>query len=439
MKRLIKYIILVCCICLLNACEETKEKGNKPDPIVKYEIIPIHGGAIVNYSIPADPEILYVMAEYERNGNPFTERSSYHNNSITIQGFNTTGTVNAVIYTVNRHEVKSDPLQIAFQPLEPVVSLVRQSTKIVDGFGGIIVSWENIYEIDLAIHLMVDSLGTKIEKDVFFSSRESDTYPFRGFEPVETNYALTFSDKWGNVSDTLFYTGTPIPEYEVPKPWFDRRALIPYDNTTTSAAAAYGFPNVWDGGFAMTQRYLPLSGGSGSSMTFEFPVAVKLSRMVMWPYMHPTYTAKENVYGQVHIHVFEMWGTMEIDQSKLPPADPSYWLHPFSADQNDLEPPWQGSFADLTPEEIQELPDCFAKDWIYLGRYSIERLDLQGASDEEIWAQGERGHPFDFPDLPPVKVIRFFPIATRDASPPASNYWQICELSFWGDTSIGDK
>lgn len=438
MKNLVKILMMLGCICWLNACDDSEQGGDKPVRIENYNVTPIYGGATVTYTIPSARNILYVMAEYERNGKTYTERSSVYNNYITIQGFNTTEKVTATLYTVNINEMKSEPLTIEFVPLEALVNLARKSTSIKDDWGGLLISWENIYETDFAIHLLArDSLNRWEEKGLTFSSMKSDKHNFRGLEPVETSFALTFEDKWGNTSDTLFYTGIPLNEVEVSKPWRDLRGAIPYDNVT-QLSSAYDFTKLFDGAFGNNYRYLTGNGSTGSSITFEFDRVVKLSRVAIWS--NPEGGGRpvtDNVYGEVHVVEFEMWGTKSLDLSKLTPENRAYWLHPFSATQQGGVMPWVGRFSRLTPEQIEEIPANFAKDWVYLGHFFVERLDLLGASENDILAKGIEGFHFDISiDCEPVKIVRFFPLATRDNSPPPNNYWQIGELTFWGDDSV---
>jgi len=422
MKNLVKFIILICCnICFLGACKENQQDGKKPEPIEKYSVTLTHGGAIITYIIPKDPDILYVLAEYERNGKPFTERSSAFINSLSIEGFDTKESVNANLFTVNRNEIKSDPLKIVFTPLESPVSLAGKSAEVVPAFGGIMVSWENNGKSVLALRVMVDEDGKKVEKAIHFSEMASAKYTFRGFESVETSFALTFEDRWGNISDTVFYIGVPLPEVLIPKPYEDLRRLIPYDNIT-DLSATYAFSKLFDNIIGVSSRYLSVSGSTGSSMTFDFGQVVKLSRWAMWPGAggQGTRPGGEDVYGEVNVHEVEMWGTA-LAPIQLPVSNTSYWLHPYSANQNSLE----------LPERT------FMDDWVYLGRYAIERLDLMGASEAEIAQKGGEGHHFDIPfECGPVRIIRFFPLCTREGCPPPNNYWQMGELSFWGDTTI---
>jgi hypothetical protein len=133
-----------------------------------------------------------------------------------------------------------------------------------------------------------------------------------------------------------------------------------------------------------------------------------------------------------------MWGTKEVP-SNLPLTNRPYWLHPFSAAQTGQASPWRHPFSALTPEEVQALPDCFAKDWVYLGHHKVERLDLASppASLDDISAQGKAGFQFEIPiEAGPVRMIRLFPIAIMDGSPPPMNYWQVAEITLFGDNTI---
>ena len=438
MKTIKILIFILGVVCWLNACDENRESDEKPARIENYTVTPIYGGATVTYTVPSGRNILYVMAEYERNGKSYTVRSTVYNNYLTIEGFNTTEKVSATLYTVNHSEMKSDPLTVEFVPLEALVNLAKTSANVKDDWGGLLITWENIYETDFAIRLFArDSLNQWEEKGLTFSSMKSDKHNFRGLDAVETSFALTFEDKWGNTSDTLYYTGIPLNEIEVPKPWRDLRATIPYDNAT-ELNASYAFTKLFDGAFGNNFRYLTANGSTGSSMTFEFDRVVKLSRVAIWS--NPEGGGRpvtDNVYGEVHLVEFEIWGTKALDLSKLTPENRAYWLHPFSAAQQGGVAPWTGRFSNLTPEQIAEIPDNFAKDWVYLGHFFVERLDLMGASENDILEKGIEGFHFDISiDCEPVKVIRFFPLATRDNSPPPNNYWQIGELTFWGDDSV---
>ena len=416
-------IILV----LLSACNDKAQEGEKPDPIVSWSVTPLHGGATISYTLPSSRNTLYVLAEYERNGKQTVERSSIYKNSITMEGFKTTDPVSVTLYAVSRNEeIKSDPVVVVIEPLESPISMLYNSTHINITFGGIIVRWENITNAEISARLLVKEEDKMVQKDIVFSSLASVTQTFRGFEDVETTFALTFEDQWDNASDTIYFTGTPLYEVEVDKPWSDLRAQIPYDNVT-DLPGDYVLSKVWDGSTGNFNRYLNVSGSMGCSFTIDLRQVVKLNRMIMWPYMGVEfgYTPSVGVYQSAHIMRFEMWGTKELDISKLPPAtDSVYWLHPLSAVMYGKELP------ELVPGK------SFMVDWVYLGEHAVERLDqLPVINEDDIKALGERGHEFIISqDCEPVRIIRIFPLENSWAAPPLNNYWHIAELSFFGDT-----
>src|SRR5665647_401131 len=240
------FIMVALALCSFFACNKKADKPWTPGPIEGYQVTPINGGAIITYSIPKDPDILYVMAEYERNGAVFTEKSSVYTNSLTIEGFHTTNKVKVTLYKVNKQEQKSEPFELEFTPLESLVSLAKDSLIMVTGFAGIVASWSNPAATELAVRLMVKNKNNVMEtKEVYFSSLKNEKHAFRGFEHKEYTFAIAFEDKWGNSSDTTYFTTTPFYEIMIPKPYVDFRAIIPYDNTT-DYSSAHSFPTIWD-------------------------------------------------------------------------------------------------------------------------------------------------------------------------------------------------
>jgi len=433
MKSLVKFFILVCCICFLDACNDQQQEGAKPDPILDCTVTPIHGGAVINYTIPPSRDILYVLVEYKRNGVTLTDIASIHDNYLTIEGFDTTDEVNVSLYTVNHDEIRSAPKNLVFNPLESPLSLTCKTVSLYVTFGGLAVEWENLTSAELGVRLSVEEDGEWVENAMYFST-ESEKYVFRGFLNVPTKFAVTFEDKWGNVSETYYFDGTPFFETEVETPWGDLRQMIPYDNVTEEGTAS--FERLWDGRtewlYGQTY-YRTASASQGSSFTFDLNNVVKLSRMIIWPVaLSPTYGASA-VYGFFHVNEFEMWGCKKLDPDRLRPAPEDYWLHPFSAAQAGKTLPWTHPFSDLAPEQIQAIPgDNFAKDWVYLGHYKVTRM----VTAADMLQQEALGHHFDIPiTCESVRFIRFFPVQTASVPPP-NNYWSIGEMKFFGDNTV---
>ena len=121
MKRIYAAIVFLMCSASLTAMSgcsgDEGPAGPEPPVIEDYVITPINGGGIATYSIPDSEEVMYVMAEYERNGKKCVERSSVYSNTIRMEGFATTDPVTVTFYTVARNGVKSEPVVRTFEPL----------------------------------------------------------------------------------------------------------------------------------------------------------------------------------------------------------------------------------------------------------------------------------------------------------------------------------
>src|SRR5690606_23643275 len=169
--------------------------------------------------------------DYEQDGELYTEKSDSYNHQVRIEGFNHQNEVTAQLYKVNKNGERSRPLEIKFTPLESVVKLAYQSLDLTFTFGGVIARWENLTNTSLGVHLIgANEITNEMEtKEVYFSAAEQDVYAFRGFESEEATFGVYFQDKWGNLSDTVFLSGSPLYETVIEKPYTDFRGQIPYD------------------------------------------------------------------------------------------------------------------------------------------------------------------------------------------------------------------
>jgi hypothetical protein len=404
------------------SCNREEKKAMQPwnsGPIEGYAVTPIYGGATISYTIPNDPEVLYVMAEYERNGKVFTEKSSVYKNTLTVEGFDKQNTVKVTLYKVNHEKQRSEPVTVEFQPLESIVSIAKNSLKFTTGFGGILASWNNPKETELGVHLMVlDSTKNNqlVSIERYFSALKNDTHAFRGFEAKRTTFAIAFEDKWGNISDTVRFTTLPFFERMIPKPYADYRTSIPYDNISNLSGRTTA--TLWDNIVNTSSHgWLTAPGNSGLSMTIDMKRVAKLSRIVIHGYHI------NSPYGQANITSFELWGTNKIDLNKLP--DKPYWLDETSVRNGAI----------LTVPPTTQLPArTFKDDWQYLGFNSIPVYTDQAA----ILAQSANGTEYTMPiDAAPVRYVRLFVRGiTLISPPPANNYWSMGEISFYGDDTV---
>ena len=412
---------------MLFACtssDERRPEGGSwnTSSIEGFEVTPINGGAFITYDIANEPEILYVMAEYERNGKIYTEKSSVHKNEMTIEGFGNTDLVKAKLYKVNRLEQRSKPLEVEFVPLDPLVDVASRSLKIVPGFGGIVASWKNIATTEFGVRLMTLNKDNVLETNsMYFSSIPEEKRSFRGFEPKEQTFAIAFEDKWGNSSDTTWLKTSPFFETMVPKPYADFRASIPYDNLSTLSGRNINV--LWDNIVnTASHGWLTQPGNSGLSMTIDLKKVVKLSRIVIHGYH------VNSVYGQANVTQFEAYGVKKMDFDKL--GDRPYWLDETSV-RND---------AIVGVSNTTVLPNTtFKNEWEYLGWHAIPRYDKTVPPDPAAQAAlAIDGTEYEMPlDAGPVRYVRIFVReVTGTMPPPANNYWSMGEITFYGDDTV---
>lgn len=417
------FIIIFIAICAFYACNDNSEGPTEPwksGPIEEFTVTPINGGAIITYTIPKDKDILYVMAEYERNGKMFTEKSSVHKNTLTIEGFHGETNVKASLYKVNKQEQKSEPIVVEFVPLESIINIAQKSLSMRPDFGGIIATWDNPLTTELGVRLMIkDSLDTDnlITSEMYYSTLEKEIHAFRGFESKEYTFALAFEDKWGNVSDTMMLVASPYFETMIPKPWADLRSTIPYDNLTHTNNLP--IEKMWDGivntGY---NGYRSMPGKSGLSFTFDLKQVIQISRIIQHAYHINT------PYGHSAINEVEVWGTDKLDYDKL--SDLSYWLDEFSVRN--------GAIHSIDSET--ELPErTFKDDWEYLGWHAVPRYDQMVPRDTQAEKDlAVNGFEWNMPaNAKPVRYIRVFVRAAANFFPPAAdNQYSIGELTVFG-------
>lgn len=456
MKHFIFLWIIVLPPMLFVSCNDnnSEKEDVKPQQVVNYNITSTNGGAVIAYSLPNDKNILYVMAEYERNGKIWTERSSIYNHSLNIQGFNTIEEVTVRVYTVNYFETRSDPVFVSFTPLESPLSLAFKSLKVEAAFGGIFASWENPTQTELGVLVMIEEEGTLVEKEMYFSSFTETAHPFRQYEDIETVFALSFEDKFGNVSEIIRYTLIPLPEVHIEMPdnysWqagdIAHETLkdnIPHDNYTQNTTVnrtkvfnglthALGTPGMNEGWLTESRTdkspiFTIDLGAKVVNSNKEPGKAYKLSRMKIWPRMqgnqnNNTAYHSGQPYTVNNVLAFELYGISEFPTDKL--SDKGYWLEPFT----------EAYFEH--PGVTISAPN-FTDEWVYLGRFDIERLDLMGASAADIIQRALDGNEFNMPlDAKPVRYVRFVVLETDKGSPSPGAFFQLAELRFWGTDKI---
>jgi hypothetical protein len=358
----------------------------KPVSNVKWEAI--SGGAIISYDIPDDPDLLYVLCEYElKPGVVSRQKSSVYNREITLEGFGDTLKHEVKLFAVDRSTNLSKPVAIKIQPLISPVQIAFSTLDYIADFGGISVFLENETQSNLVISTIIqDSLGEWMDYDSHYSALREIKFSSRGMEAVSTVFGVYIKDRWNNISDTLVKELVPIFEEEINSDTF-RELQLPGDAVNTRSLTG-----LWDGiitGAASLSRFFRADDKNGLPARFniDLGVKVKLSRFRTWG-------VYERWYSGSNVKTFELWG------SNAPSPD--------------------GSF----------------DGWTKFGEYEVVKpsgLPMGDLSNEDI-ATALEGDEHIVPlSAPAVRYIRVNVLSTFVSPPNAKTggSW-MTELRFWG-------
>jgi hypothetical protein len=165
------------------ACEEDKrfeiysDDSTPPDvPIIK-GTKQLNGGARIYFTPPDNNDILSVNAEYvsPSTGKPVIFSASYFNDSLDVLGLGDTNEHTIDVYALDRGGLRSSIVPVKIIPLEPVVSRVEKTLKIVPGFSSFFTDWRNELEQTVNIFVNFDYTlnGKEEHKQVIYTSLDT--------------------------------------------------------------------------------------------------------------------------------------------------------------------------------------------------------------------------------------------------------------------------
>jgi len=313
MNKIIKLLILITSVAFLNACEEIERNPLTSDPVPPQPIsnpvvINKPGGAVIRYELPMETDLLYVKAKYSlKDGEKVEVRSSSYLDSVKVEGFNNTDEHKVLLYTVDRSENVSSPVEVTIQPKTPPVLSVANTIAMTEGFGGIRIDWENPYKAPLSfIILAEDSLGEFNSVETIYSSVAEGTYNLRGFDPVERIFGIVVRDRWDNFSDTLKMPLTPLYEERFDKSKMEF-VILPGDNSWLD----YGRQHHWlfdDSPLTIIHSGNYNSPNMPKKFTMDMGVTATLSRMVVHQHEEVAPWTYWYAYKDGNPRVFEVWG-----------------------------------------------------------------------------------------------------------------------------------
>ena len=304
------FLLITLLLLLLQSCDEKQlepitESMGKPQKVTDVQVEVVPGGAVISYRIPNVEDILGVKGIYTlSNGQQYEAMASFYENKLEVLGFIDEMSHDVKLYTFNRAEELSEPVNVTFTPLESPLSKVAKTISFISDFGGAQFNWINEERAPLNFEFITeDSLGRMQTMRIITSEADSSRYSLRGYEPVPRVFAAIVRDNWNNVTDTIYPPeGTIVPMFEE-KLDKTRMNIMKLSNDAN-------FTN-WEGvdGYLIDDDYDNFGHSPNSSLpapfTIDLGVLAKISRVVIFqrPYSNSYYNwgnpKKISIYGSV--------------------------------------------------------------------------------------------------------------------------------------------
>src|SRR5690606_977418 len=129
-----------------------------------------------------------VFASHE-SGEKRVVKSSQYKNFVELEGFATEDEYEVELYSVNRAEVKSDPVKTVIKPLTAPITTVFNSLQVREDFGGVNIQVFNDLEKEYILYtLLKDDEGKWTVYDRLYMKSKYRNYSVRGLEPEEMDF-----------------------------------------------------------------------------------------------------------------------------------------------------------------------------------------------------------------------------------------------------------
>ena len=276
----------------------------KPGVVSNIKVTNFKGGAFITYDLPKTGNVLYVKASYminDQTGRSRQTKSSYYSDTITVEGFARKKEYEVKLTAVSRADVESDVVTVKVNPDTPVYQLVARTIRMQADFGGVNVQAVNIQKKPVGAILLYKATG-EARYSIYrqnFSDFSSMSFSTRGFDTLPKAFATYITDQWGNNSDTMYQTISPLFETQLDKSKFFENPL-PSDG---KIGFGWVLRNLWDGntggaGWHTVQENVPMP----IVCTFGLGISAKLSRFAL-------YGRAGYEYGHGNPKVFSIWGS----------------------------------------------------------------------------------------------------------------------------------
>lgn len=348
MKNIINFLCIVLLSCVVIACQEREYlpisgSVGKPDKVTDVAVKSVPGGAVINYKVPNDNNILGVKAVFQRNGKKVETLVSFYDNILNIEGFVDNASHLVQLITVNRALEESEPVEVSFTPLEAPINIVKRSVQISPDFGGPRFQWVNEHKSPLTFEMFTpDSLGRLSLSKVLVSSSAVMQHTIRGYQADEIPVAMVIHDRFGNISDTIYPPGkkiVPLFEEKISK---NNMSIVFLDNDADfglhDGRPEYVIDDDENTFGHTNNNTLP------SAITIDMGRKVKMSRFVI---------TNRNYWGHAfswgNIRTFEVYGRVDAPSKN---GDWSEWTRLLDPKDCEIIKPSGRPGTDVTPEDI---------------------------------------------------------------------------------------
>jgi hypothetical protein len=290
-----------------------------PGEVKNVTVENLPGKAKLQYTLPEDEDLLYVVARYTlENGTPLEVKSSYYNNSMLIEGFTGLSEQEVKIFAVNRSEIESKPVTVTVAPLEAPIFDVFKSLETSPDFGGVRINAKNPTEEDIALLVLQKNLQDDWEPlpTSIYTSVSEISQSLRGFDTIPQDFAFLVRDRWLNTTDTLFTTLKPIYETLMPR---ENMMPITLNNDALAPSSWSNVRDLFNGG---TLEYYDTYFTSRTVdtkdhlVTFDIGRKTKLSRLHIWQFSEPI-GGQRLYYYLGAMRYFKVWGANELNDGDL--------------------------------------------------------------------------------------------------------------------------
>lgn len=280
----------------------------KPGIITNIKVNNYNGGAYITYTLPNSENILYVLAKYQiRSGVSRETKASYFTDTVNVEGFAKEADYEVTLQTVSRANIISDPVKVTVHPQTPPYLLIRRQLSIQTDFGGVNVQALNPLKKEVGVIVTGFEKATNAMEvlDQHYDKRDTINYSIRGYNPVPLDFGVYVTDRFGNVSDTLKQTITPLYEELLDKGKFSTLRL-PSDSPI---GFGWVLSNMWDNNINPSSTGWCTEPGAVPPPfvgTWDVSKPYRLSRFILW---HKSDSDQKFSFGQGNPKVFTLWGS----------------------------------------------------------------------------------------------------------------------------------